>query len=113
MTVIAGADLAHVGRRFGDPFDITPSVIRRVERRDREDLAYVTALDPEGFYRSVIKDGNSRKVCGLGCIYAALKTVQGSAGAAGLLDYAYAPDPAGGMVSFAAIALSAKTPQTP
>ena len=34
VSVIAGADLAHVGRRFGDSFDIHDSVLRQVEARD-------------------------------------------------------------------------------
>lgn len=103
ITVLAAADLAHVGRRFGDPFDISASVLRSVEARDREDLAFVSAGDAKGFYGSVMKDQNARRVCGLGCIYAALKTVDGSVGEGELLHYGSAPDPAGGVVSFASI----------
>ena len=106
VAVVAGADLAHVGRRFGDDFDIDVEVVRRVETRDREDLAFATAADPEGFYRSVVKDANRRNVCGLVCIYSALKAVQGVAGNGRILDYSYAPDPAGGIVSFASVLLS-------
>jgi hypothetical protein len=106
VAVIAGADLAHVGRRFGDPFDISPAIVRKVEHRDREDLAFVTAADPSGFYRSVMKDGNVRRICGHGCIYAALKTVQGMVRRGEILDYGYAPDPAGGIVSFMSAVLS-------
>jgi len=104
--VIAGADLAHVGKRFGDPFDIDESVIEHVEARDREDLAFVTALDADGWYRSVMKDANARRVCGLNCIYATLKSVEGLATRGELLHYDYAPDAAGGIVSFAGIAIS-------
>lgn len=101
VSVIAGADLAHVGRRFGDAFEIDPSVVRAVETRDREDLAHAVCGDAERFYRSVMKDQNQRRVCGLNCIYAALRT-SGEAGRQGeLLHYGYAPDPAGGIVSFA------------
>lgn len=102
--VVAGADLAHVGRRFGDPFDIDDSVLRSVEQRDREDLAFVTAGDADGFYASVMKDGNRRKVCGLGCIYSALKAVPGPLRKGALRHYDQAEDPAGGIVSFADIA---------
>jgi hypothetical protein len=104
VTVIAAADLAHVGRRFGDPFDVDVTTVERIGRRDKEDLARVTQSDPSGFYRSVMKDGNMRRVCGLGCIYAALKTVQGTTPSGELLLYDSAPDPAGGVVSFAAVA---------
>ena len=106
VAVIAGADLAHVGRCFGDDIDIDADVVSHVEGRDREDLAHVLAGDPEAFYKSVMQDGNERKVCGLMSIYSALKTVQGTTGVAELLDYGYGPDPAGGIVSFAGIAIS-------
>ena len=49
VSVIAGADLAHVGRRFGDAFDIHDSVLRQVEARDREDLQHALAGDATGF----------------------------------------------------------------
>lgn len=103
ISVIAGADLAHVGRRFGDPFEIDPTVVRGVERRDQEDLQRVIAGDADGFYRSVMQDQNQRRVCGLNCIYAALRSVQGLARGGELVHYDYAPDPAGGIVSFANI----------
>jgi AmmeMemoRadiSam system protein B len=104
--VVAGADLAHVGKRFGDDFEIDEPVIERVHARDIEDLAHVTALDAEAWYRSVMQDDNARRVCGLNCIYAALKSVDGTATRGECLHYGYAHDPAGGIVSFASIVLS-------
>jgi AmmeMemoRadiSam system protein B len=100
-SVVAGADLAHVGQRFGDPFEIDETIVREVETRDREDLGYVTNGDAEGFYLSVMQDRNKRRICGLNCIYAALKTAMPAGGNGTLLYHDYAPDPAGGIVSFA------------
>jgi AmmeMemoRadiSam system protein B len=100
VSVIAGADLAHVGRRFGDPFDIHDGVIRQVEGRDREDLQHVLTGNAAGFYHSVLRDQNQRRVCGINCIYAALRTVDGAGGQGAMLHYDYAHDPAGGIVSF-------------
>jgi AmmeMemoRadiSam system protein B len=100
VSVIAGADLAHVGRRFGDPFDIHDGVVRQVEARDREDLQHALVGDATGFYQSVLRDWNKRRVCGINCIYAALKTVDGAGGRGAMLHYDYAHDPAGGIVSF-------------
>jgi len=108
VAVIAAADLSHVGRRFGDAFDIDAAVMGRVEAGDREDLAHVAAVDADGWYRSVMRDGNARQVCGLGSIYATLKTIEGSVEHGEMLHYGHGPDPAGGMVSFAGIAFSAK-----
>lgn len=105
VCVIAAADLAHVGRRFGDEFDIDESVVKHVAERDTEDLAYVLSMQPEDFFASVMKDDNERKVCGIKCIYAALHTLEGKASKGEALHYGYAHDPAGGIVSFASIAL--------
>ncbi len=101
VSVIAGADLAHVGRRFGDAFDIDDHIVRQVDGRDREDLHHALAGDALGFYHSVLRDDNARRVCGLNCIYAALKAVDGVGGRGAMLHYDYAHDPAGGIVSFA------------
>ncbi len=106
VSVIAGADLAHVGRRFGDTFDISESIVEGVAERDREDLQYVTAGDADGFYRSVMQDRNARRICGLNCIYASLKAVAGSGSRGQLLHYDYAHDPAGGIVSFVDVAFT-------
>lgn len=107
VAVIAGADLAHVGKCFGDDFDIDDAVVQQVADRDYEDLAHVTEgpVDADGFYKSVMKDGNERKVCGLNCIYATLKTVNGLVGPGTMHYYGYAPDPSGGIVSFASVSL--------
>jgi hypothetical protein len=105
VTVIAGADLAHVGRRFGDAFDISEDVVKEVRKRDAQDLVYAEWMEPEKFYASVMQDGNERRVCGLRCIYAALRTLEGVASRGKALCYGYAHDPAGGIVSFASMAL--------
>lgn len=101
VTVVAAADLAHVGPRFGDTFDVDENVLKAVDMRDREDLAHVVAVQPDAWYQSVLRDGNARRVCGLNCIYAALKAVDGAIRRGDLVHYGYAPDPAGGIVSFA------------
>jgi AmmeMemoRadiSam system protein B len=100
VSVIAGADLAHVGQRFGDAFTIDDHIVQQVDSRDREDLHYALAGDATGFYQSVLRDRNARRVCGLNCIYAGLKAVDGAGGRGVMLHYDYAHDPAGGIVSF-------------
>lgn len=105
VTVIAGADLAHVGKRFGDPYDISEAIVDSVRARDEEDLAFVSVPDAAAFHRSVLKDQNARRVCGLGSIYATLRTLDGRITSGERLAYDYANDPAGGIVSFTACAL--------
>ncbi len=112
IAVIAAADLAHVGTRFGDAFAIDDDIVRHVAERDGEALGHAVALRPEDFYRSIMSDKNERRVCGLNCIYSALKSVEGTAGPGAILHYDYAHDPAGGIVSFAAGAFPRRTGST-
>jgi hypothetical protein len=87
---IAGADLAHLGRQFGDEFALSPQVMADVERADRQSLAHLERLDPDGFYDSVRADDNARHVCGVPPIYAMLSAVDATR--ADLLDYRQAAD---------------------
>jgi len=105
VCVIASADLAHVGRRFGDDFDIDQDVIDSVASRDEEDLHHAVTMDANRFHASVMRDGNQRNVCGLNCIYSTLRSLDGVANFGEALHYDHAEDPAGGIVSFASIAL--------
>ncbi len=107
MSVVASADLAHVGKRFGDDLEISDQVVEDVRRRDLEDLDHVLKGDALGFYQAVMADDNARRVCGLQCIYATLKSLEGAGarGPAELVNYTYAHDPGGGIVSFGNIVL--------
>jgi len=100
--ILASADLAHVGPRFGDPRAITPGQLREVGEADREMLAAVEAGDAEAFYRAVSRDGDRRRICGLPPIYTLLRLLPGASGR--LLRYSQWADPQG-TVTFAAVAL--------
>jgi hypothetical protein len=99
--VVAGADLAHVGPRFGDPDPVSRARLARVEAEDRALLSLVTSVDTGGFFASVAADGDSRRTCGLSPIYAMLATLP--AGQGRLLRYGQWPDPQGS-VTFASVA---------
>lgn len=110
VMVLCGIDLAHVGPRFGDEGELTPELERKIETEDRKSLVDAMALDADGFYRSVIADDHWRKVCGLSSLYTGLRLIKALDGAAPgrLLAYGQAPDPAGGIVSFASAVFDAK-----
>jgi hypothetical protein len=112
VMVLCGIDLAHVGPRFGDETEITPELEKKIEGEDRKSLVDAMALDADGFYRSVVADAHWRKVCGLSSLYTGLrliKDLEGSASQPGrLLAYGQAPDPSGGVVSFASAIFDAK-----
>lgn len=100
--VIASADLAHVGPRFGDPLRITPGQLREVADADREMLAAVEGGDAEAFFHMVARDGDRRRICGLPPIYTMMRVLPQGRGR--LLRYGQWPDPQG-TVTFASVAM--------
>ncbi len=102
VCLVAGVDYAHVGPRFGDAVKLDGTLVKWMTEEDRKSLEFVTRGDAEGFWQSVVADGNRRHVCGLSATYATLRLLGAAEGK--LLRYGYAPDPAGGYVSFAAAA---------
>ena len=100
VALIAGADLAHVGPRFGDPAPIEAAERQRIEQEDRAMLDAVVAGDARGFFASVAGDGDRRRICGLSPIYAVLRMLGGRPGV--LRHYGQSPDPQG-VVSYASV----------
>jgi AmmeMemoRadiSam system protein B len=105
VMVLAGVDLSHVGKRFGDAMDVDDALKAKIEKFDREGLAKAMAGDAEGFFLGGIGDNAWRKVCGLSALYTAVRWIRAlSPGAQGtIFGYDQKPDPAGGIVSFAGI----------
>jgi AmmeMemoRadiSam system protein B len=100
VVVIAGADLAHVGPRFGDAHPVSSDDLRRIEREDREMLGAVEAGDARAFFDAVARDGDRRRICGYSPIYATLRVLGGGRGR--LHRYGQWPDPQG-VVTFAGV----------
>ena len=100
VVVIAGADLAHMGPRFGDPAPISPVELERIEREDREMLGAVAVGDPRAFFDAVARDGDRRRICGYSPIYATLRVLGRARG--DLHRCGQWPDPEG-VVTFASM----------
>jgi AmmeMemoRadiSam system protein B len=102
--VIAGADLAHVGPRFGDPAAYDEAEREDLERADRRSLDLAREVAHRDFFFQVQSDLDTRRVCGLGPIYALLRVLpQGCKGT--LAHYEQTIDPQeGSIVSHAAMA---------
>ncbi len=110
VMILNSIDLAHVGPRFGDDLEITPELEKKIEAEDRGSLIAALALDADGFYKSVVADKHWRKVCGLSALYTGVRLMKMLGASPGrLLTYGQAPDPAGGLVSFASAIYDAKT----
>lgn len=77
--VIAGADLAHVGPRFGDPRPFDERQRTVLDATDRDSLARAERVDAEAFWEHVAGDLDDRRVCGLGPMYSLLRTIDASA----------------------------------
>ncbi len=77
---IAGADLSHIGLRFGDPRPPDATELCGLEQEDRGKLEAISKLDKEGFWESIRKDGDRRRVCGFPCIYTLLSLLPACSG---------------------------------
>jgi AmmeMemoRadiSam system protein B len=100
--IIAGADLAHVGRKFGDVGPVNESTLRWIKERDLLSLSYTEQIDADGFYRTIEEEKDRRRICGLSPIYSLLSTITAKNGK--LIDYDQALEPdTGSVVSFASV----------
>jgi MEMO1 family protein len=102
VCVIAGADLAHMGPRFGDPTPVSDEELAAIGREDRAMLEAVEAGDAAAFFGSAAADGDRRRICGLSPIYATLRTLEGARGT--VRRYGQWPDPSA-VVTFASVVL--------
>ena len=72
--LVAGADLAHVGPRFGDERP-GRAELEALGATDRDSLARATVPDAAAFWEQVARDLETRRVCGLGPIYSLLRAL--------------------------------------
>ena len=100
VAFVAGADLAHVGPRFGDAEPVSSREAARLATADRATLAHVTAGDADAFFDDAARDGDARRICGLSPIWMLLRAIGGAPGV--LRHYGQTPDPQC-VVSFASV----------
>jgi AmmeMemoRadiSam system protein B len=105
--IVAGADLAHVGARFGDAWRVGPTELARVEADDRALLDQVARGDAEGFFAESLRQQDRNRICGLSPIYGLLRL--GAVGTGRLLHYGQWPDPEG-TVTFASVSFEDQAP---
>ena len=80
VCLIASADLAHIGLRYGDESPPDHGTIAEVEEKDREMLKLAEEINPEGFYRYLQAEEDKRRVCGFPSIYALLNLIKAREG---------------------------------
>lgn len=78
--VVASADLAHIGLRYGDAKMPTDFSFHRCMQMDLEMLKHVENLDAVAFARFIEKEEDARRICGFAPIYTLLKLIQAENG---------------------------------
>jgi len=103
ICVIASADLAHMGLQFGDRDGMSEYGLRILEEEDRKMLRHAESVDGEGFFSSIAKEQDRRRICGLPAIYTMLHVLGAREGR--LLKYGQAfTRESQSVVSFASLA---------
>ncbi len=80
VCLIAGVDLAHVGRQFGDREPINDQFLRWVEAEDQKLIERLAALDAPGFFHEIAKDQDRRRICGFSPLYSLIHLLDGAEG---------------------------------
>jgi hypothetical protein len=102
VVLVAGADMAHVGPRFGDLTPHDPAMRADLERVDRVSLDLAARSDAASFWEDVASDLDERRVCGLAPIFSLLDALPSTRGK--LLHYEQNIDPDdGSIVSYASL----------
>jgi AmmeMemoRadiSam system protein B len=96
---VAGVDLAHVGRQFGDVEPVTEDFLKCVEAEDRQLVDRLATLDAAGFFHEIAKDQDRRKICGFSPLYSLIHLLDGARGNHLHYDQAFTPE-TGSAVTF-------------
>jgi AmmeMemoRadiSam system protein B len=82
---IAGVDLSHLGRRFGQNLTMSPAVLDKARDDDMEMIEFILDRNEEGFFRFIAAEKDRRNVCGVPALYTLLNLID--ARSATLLKY--------------------------
>ncbi|MBN2533912.1 MAG: AmmeMemoRadiSam system protein B [Spirochaetales bacterium] len=76
LCIIAGVDMSHIGRRFGQNITINPEVTAGLESSDKAYLDIILSGDAEEFMKAVYKEKDRTNICGIPAIYTLLKLIE-------------------------------------
>ncbi len=84
---VLGVDMAHIGRRYGDPYaaQARQGRMAEVEEQDRKRIAHLVSADAESFWAAVQENRDALKWCGSAPFYTFLRAVPEARGE--LLEY--------------------------
>ncbi len=92
ICLLASADLAHVGLRFGDGEAPNRFSLQSLAEEDRRMLRPAQEVDAEKFYEFIRRERDQRRICGLPPIYTFLHLLEGRARKGELLNYGQSMD---------------------
>jgi len=75
--VVAGADLAHIGAQFGDPYPLSSYTLHSSKAKDEEILSCIRQIDAQSFFNVIKSERDARRICGLTTIYCLLRLLEG------------------------------------
>jgi len=78
IAFIAGVDMAHVGRSFGDPGALSPERMRSIRSRDEEYLRSIELGDHRALFDHIAEDLDARRICGFPTMYLVLDVLRRS-----------------------------------
>jgi AmmeMemoRadiSam system protein B len=99
VCLVAGVDLAHVGRQFGDREPVTEDFLTWIAAEDQRLIDRLAALDAPGFFHEIAKDQDRRRICGLSPLYSLIHLLTGSRGTNLKYSQAFTPE-TGSAVTF-------------
>ncbi len=76
LCIVAGVDMAHIGRAFGDQFSLTPEVMDKIRERDELYIKSILDQDKEQLYAHIAQDGDARRICGYPTMYLMLDVLK-------------------------------------
>lgn len=93
---VAGVDMAHVGRAFGDPGAITDERMSAIAQQDESYLRFIVNRDRRGLFGHIASDMDARRICGFPTMYTVLDVMDrlGLESTGDVFDYRQAVDKA-------------------
>lgn len=79
VNYIVSADLAHVGKKFGDDFP-AKEILKKLKDEDQSILDSAVSCKAEDFYQKISAVKDERRICGLPPIYSFLETAKPKSG---------------------------------
>ncbi len=78
--IVASAELAHIGMRYGDSGPPTDFSFHRCMQSDLEMLKHAENVEPDAFAQFIAKEQDQRRIWGFAPIYTLLRLIGGGAG---------------------------------